>query len=101
MRLYTYSKEGIGRIFRISKYFLQVVHRCGAQPINVIWCQLPYFFPDMDDWFRDEKKPSDTVCILPDAKPLISLSKENCSKLTCCERESGFMDVKVETVSKA
>ena len=55
----------------------------------------------MDDWFRDEKKPSDTVCILPVAKALISLSKENCSKFTCCERENGFINVKVETVLKA
>ncbi len=55
----------------------------------------------MDDWFRDEKKPSDTVCSLPDAKQLISLSKENCSKFMCCEREKGFINVKVETVSKA
>jgi hypothetical protein len=52
-------------------------------------------------WMSDEKKPSETVCILPDAKPLFSLSKENCSKFTCCARENGFINVKVETVSKA
>jgi hypothetical protein len=51
--------------------------------------------------FVTRKKPSDAVCILPGANPLISLSKENCSKLTCCERKSGFINAKFETVSKA
>ncbi len=56
----------------------------------------------MDDWFRDEKKkPSDTVCILPDEKPLISLSRESCFKFTCCKRKNSFINVEVETVLKA
>jgi hypothetical protein len=53
--------------------------------------------------FVTGKKPSDTVCILPDEKPLISLSRDSCFKFTCCKRKNSFINVKVEveTVLKA
>jgi hypothetical protein len=48
--------EGFSELVSIfSRYRYRYRYR--AQSINAIWNQLPYFFHDMDDWFRDEKKP--------------------------------------------
>ncbi len=88
---YKYSEEGIGRIFRISKYFLQVVHRYRAQSINAIWNQLPYFFHDMDDWFRDKKNPLILFAFCQLQKHWFLFQKRVVLNLRARERENGFI----------